>query len=615
MIVFELLGFLTMKRWFFLFLLSALWNHIALAELKQTRLDIISDSEEPFNRRVYSYDFDVSEKGTIHYVYSKPVPGEERAQIIYTSKQIGGDWPTENKRFVLEEFGLRPSISTHVIYDDAKDTVHISYIVHKDFIDNDNVKHSEGLVYQKITGGQVGPQMNVSPGGYHTAMQLNENGEALFLREYEIFLTSSGSLLKAPFPEALRILRPISETRWTDREHILKLPEEVDYRLANFYYDKSNGRYHILYGNKDADYLRATYPTTNPPVDASKTPVYFPPGSGHELIYAYSDDMKNWKTSFVDQSGDLSENEFWTDLEIDNQGNPFVANYRYKTDAKGIQQGSTGRFSRLINGVWNSQTISGLTTGATEPRAGMGAKIIQDENGGFHGFWDNSPDAPIDSVSPHGTTLYRYSPDGINWQSRQMALPFSAEGRCRAKIVGNKLLLTLLADFQDARLLFVEYELPGTKDNLFEVSTDKMFYGAGEKLGINARLQGDKSEKADLYFVVVGPFDKDENDNFITIPTTSNYYLDANFSWQQVSDVFDAKPVVSNLPLSNFIGPVFQVFSKNTDSPFKLPSRYRLFSGAVKPGSLLRNLDLITPIYADEIHVCNKPNCKELIGE
>ena len=95
----------------------------------------------------------------------------------------------------------------------------------------------------------------------------------------------------------LRIQLPLANNRWTDREHILNLPAAEDYRLANFVYDTSNGRYHIAYGNKNADYLRATYPTTNPPVHDLSKAVPFPAGAGHNLVYAFSDDLNTWGTS------------------------------------------------------------------------------------------------------------------------------------------------------------------------------------------------------------------------------------------------------------------------------------------------------------------------------
>ncbi len=71
-------------------LLSMALNHSVYAELTQLSLDTITESEEPFSRRVYSYDFNVRPDGTIDVIYSKPVVGEDRARIIYMNKPVGG---------------------------------------------------------------------------------------------------------------------------------------------------------------------------------------------------------------------------------------------------------------------------------------------------------------------------------------------------------------------------------------------------------------------------------------------------------------------------------------------------------------------------------------------
>ena len=75
----------------------------------------IANSEEPFSRRIYSYDFDVSKDGIVHAVYSQPVPGGNKTHIIYTNKPVGG---TFQQRNILETDGSIPSISTYLIYDD-----------------------------------------------------------------------------------------------------------------------------------------------------------------------------------------------------------------------------------------------------------------------------------------------------------------------------------------------------------------------------------------------------------------------------------------------------------------------------------------------------------------
>ncbi|MDD2758846.1 MAG: hypothetical protein PHH11_00985 [Methylomonas sp.] len=587
----------------------------AYAELSLLSQEVLTDSEEPFTRRIYSYDFDVGEDGTIHVVYAKPVQGEERTQIIYTQKRIGENWPQESERVVLEENGLLASISTAIIY--SHGTSHISYIVRRPFTDSNGITHEEGLVYQTVINNNAGEKINVSSGGFHTVMQLDASGLPIFAREYEDFLDENGSLRSLPFPKALRIQVPKGNNTWSDREYILNLPSEIDYRLATFVYDKERKRYHISYGNKDAIYLRNTYPTTNPPVGSESKPVYFPPGSGHQLRYAFSDDLINWHVSTIDGSGDISENEFWTDFIIDLQGMPFVANFRYKTDEQGVQQGSSNIIGYFENDSWNIQTVAGKTTGASPHRAGMGAKLLVDVSG-YHGIWDNSPDAPIDGENPPsaganaGTVMYYFSPDGIDWETRQIILNFSLEGRARAKIYNGKLLFMGLGDARDSKLFFAEYQMPEANNNLFEVATDKMFYGLGESIKFHARLQGEGN--VDLYFAIAGPYNVDGGGGLVPIESTHYYYMGGDFAWHQVDDILTIPPVVSGFPLSEISGFFSESIANNNQIPFHNPARYRLYSVALQTGTSLASFQNLTPLYMNDIHICNKLNCAELIS-
>lgn len=583
----------------------------AVAELHLQQQSVVSDSEESFRRRIYAYDFDVSAKGVIHAVYAKPVIGEDRTQIIYMSKTIGGEWPTEDKRTVLEEFGFMASISTWIIYDNNANKAHISYIVKRPYVDKDQVTHAHGLVYQTIADGKVGPKINVSSGAFHTKMQLNKEGLPLFAREYEDFLNADGTIRNTPFPKAIRIQIPNGKDSWTNREHILNLPAEEDYRLSSFVYDVKNNRYHITYGNKNAQFLRETYPTTNPPLTPESKPIFFPAGVGHQLKYAYSDDLSKWTASTIDASGDISENEFWGDMVVDAKGSPFVSSFRYKTDAQGVQQGSTGIFGAYNAGQWQVATIAGNTTGASEPRAGAAAKLAIDGTGGFHGIWDNSPDAPIDSEAAGGTTMYHYSPDGVDWHTRQMLLPFSVEGPCRVKIFNNTLLLMELGDFRDAKVVFAEFSLPKADDTLMEISTDKMFYGAGEPIKLHARMQGSKALNADVYFVVAGPYNKSGQGDLLPIATTQFNYLGNDFAWHTITDPSEAKPAVSNYPLKNYSGFFMDTQAKGFALPFNNAARYKLYSIATEAGSSLNAIKPLSPLFLEHIHVCEQANCSE----
>ncbi|WP_221894529.1 hypothetical protein [Bathymodiolus japonicus methanotrophic gill symbiont] len=265
---------------------------------------------------------------------------------------------------------------------------------------------------------------------------------------------------------------------------------------------------------------------------------------------------------------------------------------------------------------WNVPTVAGKTAGASPHRAGMGPKLLIDEAGGFHGIWDNSPDKPIDGINKlvrseedaGGTTMYRYSPDGVSWQAaRQIILPFSVEGNCRAKLYNGKLLLMVLGDARNVRVVFAEYTLPAPIDNLFEISSDKMFYGEGETISLHARLQG--SATGDLYVVVAGPYNLDAAGNLVPVAGAfQNYYLTPGLGWQTFSDFSAIIPALNNFTLAPLnLDFSFPVAKRSV--PFDKPARYIVYSAVNAPGQTLGNF--ITPVYSYEIHICNQPACGE----
>ena len=614
-----------MRNLTLIMILIGLFQGTANAELTLLKEQLFTESEESIQRRTYSYDFDVSPQGIVHAIYSKPVPNEERSQIIYVTKVVGGDWPGDEQRTVLEEFGLRESISTWIMLD-AEGVAHISYIVRRDFVDGNGTVHGSGLVYQRLENGTLSKKINISSGSFHTRMQLNGKNQVVFARETEIFLNEDGTIRTPPFPKGLQLTIPSATTTDSWQKVVLDLPDAVDFRLAHFVYEAARNRYHIIYGDQNAVLLRNTYLTTNPPVTLESPLVPFPDGAGHKLWYAYSDNVTDaggnvqakpgWQTSIIDNSGNISENEFWIDLVLDNSGTPFAASYRYATDAQGVQQGTSNIIAKFNGESWNLQTVAGKTTGASPHRAGMGPKLLIDEGGGFHGIWDNSPDKPIDGVNrpvpgemPGGTTMYRYSPDGVSWESaRKVILPFSVEGHCRAKLYNGKLLLMVLGDARDARVVFAEYALPAPTDNLFEISSDKMFYGAGETISLHARLQG--SAKGDFYVVVAGPYNLDEAGNLVPVAATFQFsYLTPGLTWQAFSDFSIIKPALNNFTLAQ-LNLDFSFPVAKSSVPFDKPARYIVYSAVNASGQALGNY--LTPIYSYEIHICNQPACGEL---
>jgi hypothetical protein len=268
----------------------------------------------------------------------------------------------------------------------------------------------------------------------------------------------------------------------------------------------------------------------------------------------------------------------------------------------------------LSGDTWNLITVAGKTTGASAHRAGMGAKLLIDAAGGFHGVWDNSPDAPIDSESAEGTVMYRYSPDGKKWETRQAIIPFSVEGKIRAKLYNDTLLVMFLGDATDAKVSYSELKIPSTTANLMEISTDKMFYGAGETINLYARLQGFSQSPSDLYFVVTGPYDKAVSGELIATSTTAFHYLGADFNWHQVTSLLDTQAVLSSFALTGFNDFFKQIVAKTT-LPFNNPGRYRLYNVATVAGSKLQNFNILTPLYIYDLHVCNLANCAEIVSQ
>ncbi|WP_353571326.1 hypothetical protein [Candidatus Albibeggiatoa sp. nov. BB20] len=545
----------------------------AWAELTLLSDDTIEYSEDDYSRRIYSYDFAIDATGKIHILYGRPEPsGAERVQIIYATKQIGGTWDASSK-VILEEYGDTGSISNNIILG-TDGTVHVSYLVKRDFTIPVTVDfpHATGLVYQTISNGVASEKSNISAGSYHTKMRLDTDGQMIFVREYEIDNKTS-----TRNPRALAFYKQ-QDGQWTGTEtkvfsDLLTASGLQEYRLADFIIDPNTGRYHLSYGDKNADELRAQYPTANP----GQAAVHFPAGAGHNLIYVYSDDKgESWKPSIFDNTGSLSENEFWTDMLIDENGNPVIGMYRYATDASGIHNGTSNRIGRydLSPGAWDTHTVAGKSSSTTSHRAGSALGLAIDDAGGLHGIWDNSPDQPIDahaSQVQYGGTMYRYSYDGKNWDARQPIFNFSVEGKVRTKIFNNRLFVMFLGDHRKVRLLLAGFQLPSPTSNLFEAYTDKSIYSNGENIDFYARLQGDTY--GDYYLIADGPYDCD-----VSLPpeqgcmpvslTYKTYYLDTNQQWQTATSKATVQPT---LTVEGAAQPQAQACSSNTQCNFSLP--------------------------------------------
>lgn len=506
----------------FLLVLGSAFN--VSAELSLNYQSVLDDSEEPFATRIYSYDFAVDASGTIHIIYSKPTADGTRCDIVY-ARGSGGTWDKQ----ILETDGKVGSVSTHLVLDDTTNTVHVCYIKSQ----QDPNTH---LVHQSITNGVPSAQVRVEGGGWHTRMQLNSSGMALFVRE--------GST-------TLRLFSPTGANSWAEQQ--LQLPSAAHYRLANFVFDRSHNAYHLTYGNG----------TTT-----------------HNFMYAYSADALSWAGSTIDGTNSLVEAEFWTDLVVDQSGKPYAAMYKYSTN----NIGTSALFGKFENGAWHTITAAG---GKPQSRAGMGPGIAIDSWGNLHGAWDNSPDVPMDADGSAGNIMYHFSPDGANWDVRQALRGYSAEGACKIKIVDQKLYLLVLGDYTDAKLYFMEFNMPSPSTNLFEGATDTMYYGQGEAVNFHARIQG--STVGDLYAVVVHPWGY-------------YYYLGPDLAWHQAADLSALRPVLSNFQLTT-VNTYFMSVTAMQQAPFTTNGDFMLVSGVTPPNVPVTSQNFLTPLYSQRIHV------------
>lgn len=583
-------------------LLSLVLSAPAFAELTLLNETQLEDSEESFSRRIYSYNFDLDANGTAHIIYSKPIVGGSKTHIIYTRKALNQAWDNASQ-LVLEDQGLLSSISTSILVDKSSNIAHISYIVDRSFIDSNGATHAQGLVYQQINlgTGVASDKVNVSSGGFHTRMQLNASGQPMFIRETELW---EGNV--EPFPKALKLLLPNGTNSWQE-VNVANLPtSQAYYRIASFVYDSQRNRIHITYGDKNAVALASAYPTTNPTQGSSG--VYFPPGSGHNLRYAYSDDNGvNWVTSTIDDTGNLSENEFWATLTLNANGVPYAGLYKYATNALGIHEGSANRIGSYdaATNSWSMQYVAGLSS--SEHRAGMGVGLVFDEKGGLHGVWDNSPDKPIEANGVAGNLMYRYSPDSVSWRIYQALRPYSIEGYCRIALKDNILRILVLGDATNARLLWLEFQLP-SGDQL-EVRPTKRLYAPGEQILIHAYAHTNTAigQQGDWYALVAGPMDKQADDSYLPAPSFKYSYMDGSLNWQSTNDFAQVQAAIGNTPLINFYGDInTQVAGAGI---FQAAGTYEIYSVLTAPGS---RSQWLSSLFMRRLHVCSQANCAEI---
>ena len=379
---------------------------------------IIADSEEPIDRRIYSYDLAVDNSGTVHIVYLQPTSGDDAN--VYYQRRVGTVW---SKKVLLTLAAYRASISTRLVVD-STNVVHVCYI-----------KNDLNLYYRSVVNNVPGTEYKVGPGAWHTRMQLDDNNHPMFIRENETW----------PEQQTRLVLVTTSDgTTWS--KTYLNLPPVNKFRIGEFLY--KDGTYHVTYG--DGIETR--------PVLAGKGATTTIQGLFHNLYYATSTDGQTWSVRLVDDSRSLYENEFWTALALDN-GTPLVAMYKYAEYGGQYNTGTSALLAKWNGDNWIKKNITPASYPAT--REGMGVGIAVRGPGDYYGAWDFSPDNTYDDNfrGARGNIAVAHNGADGSWSEKWQLAPFSAEGEVKVCIRGDRLYVLALGDFVDAKLYFWEIDL------------------------------------------------------------------------------------------------------------------------------------------------------------
>lgn len=391
----------------------------------------IVDSKEPYNCRVYSYDMGIDSKGDVHIVYSNPNAACTKADIYYI-RRVSGVWQTP---ILISNNGSRPSISTLLTVGDD-DRIHICYVL-------DNPR---SLQYLIINNGAVvsGYPVKVWDGGWHTRMQLDNNGYPVFVREGETW------------PALETKLTLITTTNGTDdwtRTFLNLTPPPLPdgkFRVADFIYD--NGTYHITFGGSEH----------KKEVWQDKTETVRIDEIFHDLHYAVSPDGTNWTEYTIDSSATLHDRQFWTSLVLDGV-NPLASMYKYNEAGGRYNYGTSANLMTKIGSTWDNRIITDTRFTNLE---GMGPGLAVNGPLDYFCAWDFSPDfadfGAFYDESFYGQygniALARNGPKN-DWTPKVQIAPFSLEGRAILKIHGGKMFFLGLGNWFDARLHFSEYSI------------------------------------------------------------------------------------------------------------------------------------------------------------
>ncbi|MBF0201153.1 MAG: hypothetical protein HQK66_07540 [Desulfamplus sp.] len=576
---------------------------------KFTGKSVIADSmdnsssipNQQFRDRIYYYDLALNGTGKAYVLYADPKPlipdsdlpvdlNREKTDIVLAIETATG-W---DKQVLCTEGVFQPAALQIEI--DGQGVFHLIYIrkLTKEMAGEAQVV--DYLVYRKLENDVLSEEIEVGDlslhppnlaglGGWRTRMALTPDDRVYMLRE-------GGSMdLTRP---VFNLLVPDGSGNWDARE-LSGLPAANWYRLGGFLIDKA-GHPHIIFA--DYAYDNAGQPYIADGFSGLEDSPY------HNLWYAGSDtlDGQGWTAIHLDEDPgssvpSLYQFQFWVDLALDEDNNPAVATWLwrvgtlfpgYNTSAVFFRRDSTGQWHTSRT----TRTFENLTYEPQGPLAGMGPGLVKDASG-WHGVWDSSHPRPFEHEFQRGGIMYRFSPDGDNWNYYQPLAPFSAEGHCITKIdAKNRLNVLVLGDHTDTQLYLLRYQLPG--DNLMEVYTDRRYYYKGESVTLHARIE--PGAVGDYYVAAVSTPRPEIHQNM------EIWQLTDRGEWQKITGLEQLLPLLTvpeGFNFHNAIGTVGPL-----QSPFDKPDTdYTIFSLVTEPGSDINAGQWVTPLFAREITV------------
>lgn len=394
--------------------------HFAQATVPTTSSVVIADSEEPFARRIYSYDIKVDDQGNVHIVYSKPTSG--RKSNVYYAQRINGTWMPH----VLVTADAYSDNKCTFIEIRKDGTVFVCF--------TKDVGSNTGMYFKTIVNGVVGAEKFVYEGGWWGRMQLADNGSPFFV--------SGGA--DWPNPTSRLILYTTSDGTTWDANY-LNLPSVTKFQIGDFLYE--DGVYHITYGGSEHQKL-----AWNNKAMTEKVMDTF-----HDLHYVTSTNGVDWDHHLIDNSRTLRNIEFWTKLVLD-EGRPLIAMYKYNEYGNKFNRGTAAQLSEWTGSSWIHKIITNQIYPDTNE--GMGVGLVVNAPGDYFGAWDFSPSYPqIIPGSPRGNTGMRRSGENGRWENVVQLDPFSLEGRAKFQAHNGSIFFLALGDYTNTKLYFREFSV------------------------------------------------------------------------------------------------------------------------------------------------------------